>query len=97
MTVHPARLARDAPTLTLLAAWGAQHPLGFVRDDCGTRTLCPRCRHVDYNGPTLEVFTAALMRCWRCGHETNRAGLERRVLERPQLLEALAMELLVSA
>lgn len=96
MSVHPTRLVRDAATLTLLAAWGAQHPLGFIRDDCGTRTICPRCRFVDHNGPTLEVVTAAFMHCWRCHHETNRAGIERRVLERPQLLDALALEVLVA-
>lgn len=96
MTVHPARLVREAPTLALLAAWGSQHPLGMIRDDTGTRTLCPRCRHLDHNGPTLEVFSAALMRCWRCLHQTNRCAIERRVLESPALLDALALEVVTA-
>lgn len=90
--VHPVTLVRGAPLRALLAAWSTNYPFGLIDDDSGLRTVCPRCRRHDHNGGTLEVAGAALFRCWRCGHTMNRPALERRVLEAPELLDALAAE-----
>lgn len=95
MIDHPSAFVWRAPLRPLLAAWASQSHLGYIDDDAGLRTVCPRCRHVDCNGPTLVVLTAAVMRCHRCRWFGNRAAIERRVLERPDLLDALIDELAV--
>lgn len=97
MTMHPNRLVRDASTLALAVAFGAQHPRGFVDDESGTRTICPRCRHLDHNGPSMEIVNSELLHCWHCRLRTNRARLERLILETPELLDALASELVVAS
>ncbi|MBU6315709.1 MAG: hypothetical protein KGR47_04315 [Acidobacteria bacterium] len=92
-----AQLVREAPLGVLLRAWGAPHPFGFIDDDAGTRTVCPRCRRITHNGPTLQVFSSVAMACWSCRTEVNRARIERAVLESPVLLRELALELAVAS
>jgi hypothetical protein len=58
---------------------------------------CPRCDHVDHNGPSTTIDDAGTWKCYRCGARGTRYGLERHVLEDADALAALLEMLTVDA
>lgn len=89
---HPVALLRRAPFAAVLHAWGTSHVLGILDDDAGLRILCPRCGHVDQNGPTAAVEHEGRIACPRCRRAFTRAWLERLILEDADLLDAFLAE-----
>jgi predicted RNA-binding Zn-ribbon protein involved in translation (DUF1610 family) len=97
VTIHAAALPLEAAQalvpglpVELLAEAVSGSAFAFLIHDDVVYFRCPKCLHVDHNGPSARVQDAFRWRCDRCRAAGTRWLLERLVIEDAEHLERLA-------
>lgn len=84
--VTPRDVVEALPIEELAAMVSGDGIFSYMDDPCFPRFRCPRCSHVDHNGPTAEVQSDWLWSCSRCRASGTVFELQRIVLEDGDLL-----------